>query len=577
MSSLNGRTEKKDFDKSPEALAEVKELLQEFTGTEGPLLPALHKLQDTYGYVSHDMHRVMSEVLGIPTTQIASVQSFYHFFYEQPQGTYVIRLCGSAPCHMKHADSLLEAFEEALGIRAGETTEDGRFTLLTTGCIGACDRAPAALINDTVYGPLDPAQVKTLLAELPDSPKNPAEVSLASYVEKRGYEGLKQAVLKPESVISVLSASGLRGRSGSGFPVGVKWTTTLQEQAEQKYIVCNADEGEPETAKDHRILMEQPHAVIEGMCIAAVTVSATKGFIYLRQEYAALVPVLERAMEEAREAGYLGKQICGSDLDFDIEIRLGAGAYICGEETALLESIEGRRGTPRLKPPFPGAKGLWQKPTIINNVETLATIPGILLEGAENYRKNGTEKCPGIKLMTLSGNINRPGVYEIPIGTKVREIYEKYAGGSRDDRKLLAIQTGGQSGTIVTPEFLDVDFDIESCQKAGGFFGTGDLMFITEDVDLLDLLVNIMGFFIDESCGKCVPCRVGLVHLTALLKKIAAGEGQEEDLEHLSALAEQIRSTARCAFGTAAVTPVLSSMANFRSIFEKAVQKGGVQ
>lgn len=573
---MDRETQRRMFENTPEAIQEVKELLKEFQGTDGPLLPALHKLQDTYGCVTHEMRAAMEEMLHIPAAQIASVQSFYHFFSEQPYGRYVIRLCGSAPCHMEKADALLGAFEEALGIRVGETTEDGRFTLLTAGCIGACDRAPAALVNGRVYGPIDPAKVREFIAGFFDGEEEEEEETLAAYEANRGYEALKRALAQPEQIIPILSESGLRGRSGSGFPVGLKWTTTLQEEADQKYIVCNADEGEPETAKDHRILMERPHAVIEGMCIAAAAVSASKGFIYLRQEYAALAPKLEAAIAEAKRAGYLGDRICGTEFAFDIALRLGAGAYICGEETALLESIEGRRGTPRLKPPFPGASGLWQKPTIINNVETLASVAGIILDGAESFRKDGTEKCPGKKLMTLSGCINRPGVYEIAIGTKVRTIYEDYAGGSRDGKKLLAIQTGGQSGTIVTADFLDVNFDIESCQAAGGFFGTGDLMFITEDVDLLELLVNIMGFFVDESCGKCAPCRIGLVHIVSLLKRIAAGEGETTDLENLEALAKQIKCTARCAFGTAAVTPVLSSLANFRPVFESAVQRGGV-
>lgn len=563
------------MDEKQQMLLKCREILKQFQGKEGALLPVLNAFQNTFGYIDHSMHLEISRALNLSTTQVASVKSYYRFFSKCRQGSYVIRLCTGAPCHLQEGKTLLKAFEDALGIRAGETTADGRFTLLTTGCIGACDKAPAALINDTVYGPIDPADVKGFLARLDSCLKPETLVPLSEYEAKGGYQGLRKAIYAPEQIIPTLTASGLRGRSGSGFPVGAKWVTTQKTWSDQKYIVCNADEGEPETAKDHEILRTDPHAVLEGMCIAAVAVGAEEGIIYLRQEYAALVPVLEHCIRQAEQAGYLGDSICGTGQPFHVELRLGAGAYLCGEETALLESIEGRRGVTRLKPPYPGEKGLWQKPTIINNVETLAAVSEVLRYGAEAYRENGTEKCPGIKKMTLTGNINRPGVYDIPMGTTVREILEKYAGGTKDGKPLLAIQTGGQSGTIVTPDFLDVPFDIEQSAQAGGFFGTGDLMFLTEGVDLPELLVNITEFFVEESCGTCAPCRVGLVHLVKLLKQVAQGQAQPEDLERIRELAEQIKDTARCAFGTAAVTPVLSALANFRPLFECAAQKGG--
>lgn len=552
---------------------QYKALAERFRGMDGGLLPALHAFQDTYGFVDHSMHLAIGRALDIPVTQVASVQRYYSFFSSRPQGKYVVCLCSGAPCHLREGTDLLAAFEEALGIQAGGTTPDGRFTLLTAGCIGACDRAPAALVNGTVCGPLTPEDVREIVADPDRWLKPEAEVSLRDYGETGSYEGLKRAVKAPEQIIPILTASGLRGRSGSGFPVGAKWKTTLNALSDRKYIICNADEGEPETAKDHQFLRENPHAVLEGMCIAAACVGAERGILYLRQEYAALRPVLERCIREAEQAGFLGDDLCGTGQPFHVEVRLGAGAYLCGEETALLESIEGRRGVTRLKPPYPGEKGLWQKPTVINNVETLAAVPEILRFGAERYREHGTESCPGMKKMTLSGDVRRPGVYDIPIGTTVREIYERYAGGGRDGKPLMAIQTGGQSGPIVTPEFLDVPFDIENSAKAGGFFGTGSLMFIARGANLPELLAAITEFFEDESCGTCVPCRVGLGHLVRLLKKVADGRGQPEDLERIRALGEQIRDTARCAFGTAAVTPALSALSNFRPLFENAVQR----
>ena len=555
---------------------EYNKLLEEFRGMDSALLPALHILQDTYGYVDHAMHLAIREVLGIPVTETASVQSFYQYFTGKSQGRYVIQLCGRAACHVAGAEELLLSWEKALGIKAGETTPDGSYTLLTTGCLGACDIAPAVKINGTIIGPVAPGQVEEILAHLEDMLIEEKKLPLAEYLKVGGYEGLKCALANPADIIPKLKESGLRGRSGSGFPVGLKWETTANTESDEKYIVCNADEGEPETAKDHKILRELPYAVLEGMLTAAVAVGAEKGYLYLRKEYEALMPVLQDAIAQATTAGYLGKHICGTDRNFEVELRLGAGAYLCGEETALLESIEGRRGRTRLKPPFPGVVGLWGKPTVINNVETLAAVSQVMRDGAAAYRKQGTERCPGVKKMTISGAVNAPGVYDIPMGMKVRDILKDYAGGMKEGRELVAIQTGGASGPIVTPAFLEAQFDIEGAAEAGGVFGTGSLMFISGETDLMELLVNLEEFFVEESCGTCTPCRIGLVHMVELLKNLGAGEAAENAISQISELADQIRKTARCAFGTAAVTPVLSMLSNFPAIFEEKVRKGGV-
>lgn len=556
---------------------EYNGLLEEFRGMEGALLPALHRLQDTYGYVDHTMHLAICDVLGIPVTETASVQSFYQYFTGKPQGRFVIQLCGRAACHVAGAEELLLSWEKALGITAGETTPDGSYTLLVAGCLGACDIAPAVKINGTIIGPVAPGQVQEILSHLEDVITEEKKIPLTEYLETGGYEALKRALTEPTDIIQQLKESGLRGRSGSGFPVGVKWETTAGVEADKKYIVCNADEGEPETAKDHKILRETPYAVLEGMTIAAAAVGAEKGYLYLRKEYEALIPVLKDAIAQATAAGYLGKHICGTDHCFEVELRLGAGAYLCGEETALLESIEGRRGRTRQKPPFPGVVGLWGKPTVINNVETLAAVSQVIRDGATAYRKQGTERCPGVKKMTISGAVNAPGVYDIPMGMKVADILRDYAGGMKDDREPVAIQTGGASGAIVTPEFLEATFDIEGAVGAGGVFGTGSLMFVPDGTDLMKLLINLEEFFVEESCGTCAPCRIGLVHMVNLLKKLEAGEETETLIDQISELAEQIRQTARCAFGTAAVTPVLSMLTNFPEVFEGKVQKGGVR
>lgn len=392
-----------------------------------------------------------------------------------------------------------------------------------------------------------------------------------AYAAAGGYDALKRAAAAPEEICGVVKASGLRGRGGAGFPVGVKWDITRNTQAAQKYIVCNADEGEPGTNKDRVLLSQIPHAVLEGMAIAGIAVGATKGFLYLRAEYPYVRDVLLKAIEDARNCGYLGKNLFGSGLDFDVELRTGQGAYICGEETALLASIEGKRGEPRLKPPFPGVSGLWGCPTVINNVESMANVPLILNLGAEEYRRYGTEKCPGTKLYTLSGSICNPGVYEFPVGVTIRELFEKAGGGCPGGKKLKAIQTGGASGPIVSPELLDTPMDIESCAAVGASFGTGDLMFIDEDTDLAALGRNLAGFFAGESCGKCTPCRLGARRMEQLLGQIETGTAQADVLDELVELGQYMRTSALCGLGQAAPQPVLSLVKNFRPELERSL------
>ena len=392
-------------------------------------------------------------------------------------------------------------------------------------------------------------------------------ISAEAYAAVGGYQALKRAVDAPEDLCQTVKAAGLRGRGGAGFPVGLKWEMTRNIQADQKYIVCNADEGEPGTNKDRVLLSQTPHAVLEGMAVAGAAAGATKGFIYLRAEYPYVRDVLQKAIESARAAGYLGKNLFGSRVDFDVELRTGQGAYICGEETALLASIEGKRGEPRLKPPFPGVSGLWSKPTIINNVESMANVPLILNMGPEVYRQYGTEKYPGTKLFTLSGCVCSPGVYEFPAGVTIRQMLDA-AGGPLGT--LKAVQTGGASGPIVSPALLDTPMDPDSCAAVGASFGTGDLMFIGEDTSLVDLGRNLAGFFASESCGKCTPCRLGTRRMERLMTQLLDGTAPENVLEELENLSEYIRVSALCGLGQAAVQPVLSLLKNFRPELEAA-------
>ena len=398
-------------------------------------------------------------------------------------------------------------------------------------------------------------------------------ISVGEYINHGGYEALKKSLTcSPEDIIAQISDSGVRGRSGSNFPASIKWRMVKETPAAQKYVVCNADEGEPGTCKDRVIMTGNPHLFLEGMVICSIAVGATFGFIYLRAEYPHIRRILQEAIDDARANSFLGNNILGSCHHFDIEIRVGAGAYICGEETALLESLEGKRGEARLKPPFPGRAGLWGKPTAINNVETFANIPVILNLGVNEYRKYGTDKSPGTKLFTLSGNIANPGVYEFPMGITVRDLYEKVGGGCPGGKTLRGVQTGGSaSGTFISPDMLDVTMDVEGCAEAGAVFGTGNLMFFDEDSCVVDLAKNCMEFFVRESCGQCTPCRFGNRRLLELLTKIVEGDGEIEDLDEIEKLASYIRLNSLCGLGQMAPTALISALQNFKGDFKSHI------
>ncbi len=387
------------------------------------------------------------------------------------------------------------------------------------------------------------------------------------YVKIGGYKGLKNALDKRGTIIDTVKESGLRGRGGAGFPAGLKLSFTADTPAKQKYIICNADEGEPGTNKDRVIMENVPHRVLEGMAIAGVAVGATKGYIYLRAEYPYVAEILQAAIDDARQNGYLGRNLLNSGFDFDVELFIGAGAYVCGEETALLESMEGKRGEPRVKPPYPGVAGLWGKPTVVNNVETLACLPPILVNGGSWYKSIGSKTCPGTKLFTLSGNINNPGVYEFPTGVTIRSLFEQVGGGCPDGKQLYAVQTGGASGNIIPAALLDTEMAIDTCAEAGATFGAGDLMFIAEGICLLDVLENLLEFFEHESCGKCTPCREGTSQLLELVRRFKHKTARNGDLELLVDLANLKAEGSLCGLGQASPNPVLSTVRFFPELF----------
>ncbi|AOT71752.1 NADH-quinone oxidoreductase subunit NuoF [Geosporobacter ferrireducens] len=400
---------------------------------------------------------------------------------------------------------------------------------------------------------------------------NPEDVT--EYIAFDGYKALGKVLIEmqPEDVIETVKKSGLRGRGGGGFPTGLKWEFTYRAQSDEKYVACNADEGDPGAFMDRSVLEGDPHAVIEAMAIAGYAVGASQGYIYVRAEYPIAVHRLQIAINQAREYGLLGKNIFNTDFSFDLEIRLGAGAFVCGEETALLNSIEGKRGMPRPRPPFPAVKGLWQKPTLLNNVETYANIPQIILKGSDWFAGIGTEKSKGTKVFALGGKINNTGLLEIPMGTTLREVIFDVGGGIPNGKAFKAVQTGGPSGGCITADYLDTPIDYDNLIALGSMMGSGGMIVMDEDNCMVDIARFFLDFTVDESCGKCTPCREGTKRMLEILEKITQGKGTVADIEKLESLANTIKTSSLCGLGQTAPNPVLSTLRYFRKEYEAHV------
>ena len=400
----------------------------------------------------------------------------------------------------------------------------------------------------------------------PDSEK------IATYLRYGGYDALRKALkMPPETIIAEVKASGLRGRGGAGFPTGVKWDF-MPKDAPVKYLAVNTDEGEPGTFKDRLIVERDPHSILEGVIISAYAIGAHRAFVYIRGEFFLGVKRWIKAISDAYQHGFLGRDILGSGFDLDVSVHRGAGAYICGEETAMLESLEGKRGVPRAKPPYPAQKGMWNKPTLVQNVETLVNIPHIILRGAKWYSSIGTEKSKGLKIFCVSGHVNRPGNYELPLGTRLKEIIYEHAGGVRMGRGIKAIIPGGASTPIISAEMVSTPMAFETLQAAGTALGTGAVIVMDETTDMVEVVRRITRFFVHESCGNCLPCRVGGKRMLEHLEKLAAGTGSKQDIEDLEYLAGGIRGRTFCPMGTGMVEPVLSALRLFRDEFVKGCE-----
>ena len=514
-----------------------------------------------------------------------------------------ILCCAGTGCTANRSQEVFEKFTEALQ----EYGLEAEVNVIKTGCFGLCQKGPiVAVYPDKVfYAHVKPEDASRIVAEhlykgRPVTDLQLSEEDLATketiydidkikfyekqqrivlrncgkinpediqeYIAIGGYEALGKALtqMTPQQVIDVVKASGLRGRGGAGFPTGMKWQFEANQPGDEKYVICNADEGDPGAFMDRSILEGDPHAIIEGMTIMAYAVGAHLGYIYIRAEYPIAVGRLNIAIAQARELGLLGKDIFGSGFDFDIELRLGAGAFVCGEETALIASIEGKRGMPNPKPPFPAVAGVWGKPTSINNVETLANVAQIIDKGAAWYASIGTEKSKGTKVFALGGKINNTGLVEVPMGTTLREIIYEIGGGCPNNKAFKAVQTGGPSGGCLTEKELDTPIDYETLTAAGSMMGSGGMIVLDEDNCMVDVAKFYMEFIADESCGKCTPCRVGTKRLLEMLTQITEGKGSLELLDELETLCHEIKDTALCGLGQTAPNPILSTLSHFR-------------
>lgn len=546
------------------------------------LLPALYAVQTLYGYLPETVAAEVGRTLGVPLADVHGVIKFYNLFYPEPVGKTVVQVCTDPACALAGGEELLQAVREHLGVDHEKATA-GDFTVKRATCLGLCEHAPALLVGQTALGLAQASQAAELCRGHGYRPQalvygeqrrltincgKGRPTTLAEYEAGDGYRALRRALEQsPATVIAEVKASGLVGRGGAAFPTGVKWEGAAQAAGETKYMVCNADESEPGTFKDRVLLEEDPHRLLEGLLIAAYAIGASKCYIYLRGEYPGAHKSLTAAIQEARNAGYIGENVLGSGFNFEVDLRLGAGAYICGEETALFEAIEGKRGYPRLKPPFPTTHGLFDQPTAINNVETLCNVPFIIEYGASAYRQLGTEKSPGSKLFCLSGDVTRPGLYETPFGVSLRHLLNDLAGGVRGGRKLQAILFGGAAGAFATPEQLDSEMSFEGLRATGLPLGSGVVLVIDETRDLRQVMLGLGRFFSHESCGKCYPCQIGTKRQVEILERIAGGETLPGDAQRLSDVGLTMTDASLCGLGQTAASAVLSALHIWPEIF----------
>jgi NADH-quinone oxidoreductase subunit F len=548
------------------------------------LLPALLEAQDAFGCLSEPVVVAIGQALKVPLAEIHGVIEFYSMLYTQPTGQTIVRICTSPRCAQAGAEEILAEVCRHFGVEPGGTTADGAYTIEEVQCLGLCDHAPAALVGEVPVAKINTDHIDewtvspepASLGVIGGSPRwiigrcgeiPPTDVE--AFVKRGGFTGLRRALaeMSPEQVIDEVKQSGLVGRGGAAFPTGLKWQFSANAEGKEHYIVCNADESEPGTFKDRVLLEGDPLYIIEGMAIAGYAVGASKGYVFARGEYPRARKIMAQAIESARKVGYLGEDILGSGFSFDVELFSGAGAYICGEETALFEAIEGKRGYPRLKPPFPTTHGLFGQPTVINNVETLCAAAWIIANGIEAYHSQGTKESTGTKIFCLSGDIAHPGIYEAPLGTKLKDLLA-LAGGVVGN--LQAILLGGAAGVFASPDQIDVPMSYEGLRDAGLALGAGKVMVINTGHDMHIVLRSIARFFEHESCGKCFPCQLGTQRQLEIIEKAFKGKATKADLEALLDIDFTMRTASLCGLGKTASMAILSAVEKWPELIVKS-------
>ena len=562
------------------------------------LIPMLLYAQDEYGFISDEIIAEIARRLELRTVQVEETLEYYSMLHRKPMGKHHVQICTNVACMLRGGNELLSQAKKRLEIGHKETTSDGVFSLEEVECIGACTGAPAMQINYDFHENVTAMKFDRIIEELdagerpaPEPvtagalhPRDPAETPVISrrfgirnshkmdvYLQHDGYKALEKALreMTPETIIDEVKKSSLRGRGGAGFPTGMKWSFVPKDSPKPKYVICNADESEPGTCKDRPLMEMDPHQMIEGITIAGRAIGAAKGFIYIRGEYRYVLDIVQTALDEAYARNYLGNNILGSGFNFDLIVHTGAGAYECGEESALMESLEGKRGYPRIKPPFPAVVGLYGCPTIINNVETLSTVPAIILEGGEKYASRGTPKNGGTRMLCVAGHVAKPGIYEVPLGMNMKKFIYEVAGGIPNGKKLKAVIPGGSSCPLLSASEIDIPMDYDSVAKAGSMLGSGGMVVMDEDTCMVDMARRIMHFYAHESCGWCIPCREGTTWLRKMLDRFHAGLGRPEDIDLVGDLAKNMLGRTFCPLGDAAALPTISIVQKWRNEFEQ--------
>ena len=581
----------------PQLEAKFNQLVSRYPVKRSALIPMMLYGQDEFGWLSDELLEEIARRLDLNMTQVTETLAYYSMLRRKPAGKYHIQVCTNISCMLRGGNEIFEHVKKRLGIENREVQKSGTFSLEEVECIGACSGAPAMQVNYDFHEDLDPDKVDAILEQLEAGrvPKpvpvisgalherHPDEIVVISkrfgipnstkidtYLQNDGYKALQKALtqMTPDSIIDEVKKSSLRGRGGAGFPTGMKWSFVPKDSPKPKYVLCNADESEPGTSKDRPLLELDPHQLIEGMVIAGRAINSNQGYIYIRGEYRYLLDIVDGAIAEAYARGYLGQNILGTGFNFDLCTHTGAGAYECGEESALMESLEGKRGYPRIKPPFPAVVGLYGCPTVINNVESLSTIPAIINGGGEWYAGLGTPKNGGTRLYSISGHVNKPGIYELPLGFPLRKLIYEVAGGMRNGKKLKAVIPGGSSCPLLSADEIDVAMDYDSVAKIGSMLGSGGTVVIDEDTCMVDVARRIMHFYAHESCGWCIPCREGTAWLRKVLDRFHEGYGQAEDIPLVDELSQNMLGRTFCPLGDAAALPTISIVKKWRSEFE---------